>query len=264
MQDKPDTQPPLPQSKRRIQAYRSLIKQGTGEAEGSRVGRAKGARTQVQGPLNPPQQLDRRVELQDDSAGDAYEFPPDPPLPGTPDPPPPSTPPPPLPGTPDPPSPSTPPPPLPGTPDPPLPGTPDPPSPRTPNPPSPRTPDPPPPRTPDPPPPRTPDPPPPRTPDPPPPRTPDPPSPRTPDPPRPLHHVFNVDQLERAAVLPKHTDAIAFVKLLREASLDDPVAKLDDAALTRLRNPYETRLEIDSRAVRHGISDKAVCDGIMY
>jgi hypothetical protein len=66
--------------------------------------------------------------------------------------------------------------------------------------------------------------------------------------------VFNVDQLERAAVLTKHTDAIAFVKLLREASLDDPVAKLDDAALTRLRNPYETCLEIDSRAVWHRIS----------
>ncbi|KAG2049192.1 hypothetical protein BDR06DRAFT_730230 [Suillus hirtellus] len=43
MLDKSDTQP-LPQSRRRLQAYRSLIKQGTGEAEGSRVGRAKRSR----------------------------------------------------------------------------------------------------------------------------------------------------------------------------------------------------------------------------
>ncbi|KAG1719074.1 hypothetical protein EDB19DRAFT_1919400 [Suillus lakei] len=177
MQDKPDTQPPLPQSKHRLQAYRSLIKQGTGEAEGSHVGRAKGARTQVQhvkgldleqGPLNPPQQLDGDVELQDDLVGDPYEFPPDPPPPSTPDPP------------------------------------------------SPSTSDPPPPSTPDPPPPGTPD---------------HPPPPNAPHHhPQPLHHVFDINQLERSAILPKHTNAIAFVKLLREALLDDPVAKLDDVS----------------------------------
>ncbi|KAG2342178.1 hypothetical protein BDR05DRAFT_976597 [Suillus weaverae] len=71
-----------------------------------------------------------------------------------------------------------------------------------------------------------------------------------------LHPILQtlLHPLERSAILPKHTDAIAFVKLLQEASLDDPVAKLDDAALTRLCNPYQTCLEIDSRAVQHRIA----------
>ncbi|KAG1837560.1 hypothetical protein DFJ58DRAFT_734277 [Suillus subalutaceus] len=70
----------------------------------------------------------------------------------------------------------------------------------------------------------------------------------------PLHPVFDIDRLEEAAILPKQKDAITFIKLLRGASLDDGVAKLDDAALSQLRNPYQTRLEINSSAVRHGIT----------
>ncbi|KAG0694911.1 hypothetical protein DFH29DRAFT_880367 [Suillus ampliporus] len=72
--------------------------------------------------------------------------------------------------------------------------------------------------------------------------TPPPDKPNTPPPdkpqhlPQPLHHVFNIDQLEEEAVLLKQTDAVAFIKLLWVASLDDPVAKLDDATLNRLHN----------------------------
>lgn len=52
----------------------------------------------------------------------------------------------------------------------------------------------------------------------------------------------------------KQTDGVAFIKSLQVASLDYPVAKLDDVALNRLRNPHQTGLEIDSSAVRHGIA----------
>ncbi|KAG1823918.1 uncharacterized protein BJ212DRAFT_1444821 [Suillus subaureus] len=60
--------------------------------------------------------------------------------------------------------------------------------------------------------------------------------------------------LEEEAVLLKQADAIAFIKLLQVVSLDDPVAKLDDAVLSHLRNPYQTGLEINSSAVQHGIA----------
>ncbi|KAG0691677.1 hypothetical protein DFH29DRAFT_1010478 [Suillus ampliporus] len=41
----------------------------------------------------------------------------------------------------------------------------------------------------------------------------------------------DIDELERLAVLPKQKDAIAFIRALQNASLDDLCAKLNDAAL---------------------------------
>ncbi|KAI6147877.1 hypothetical protein BKA82DRAFT_140091, partial [Pisolithus tinctorius] len=52
---------------------------------------------------------------------------------------------------------------------------------------------------------------------------------------------------------PKQTDAIKFIDLLTVASLDDPVAKLDDAALYRLCNPPHAQLTIDNDAICFGI-----------
>ncbi|KAI6002365.1 hypothetical protein F5J12DRAFT_722964, partial [Pisolithus orientalis] len=46
---------------------------------------------------------------------------------------------------------------------------------------------------------------------------------------------------------------VAFIKLLHAASLDDPVAKLDDAALHRLCNPLCTQLEIDDDVICFGL-----------
>ncbi|KAI6155007.1 hypothetical protein BKA82DRAFT_3952152, partial [Pisolithus tinctorius] len=46
---------------------------------------------------------------------------------------------------------------------------------------------------------------------------------------------------------------IQFIELLRTASLDDPVAKLDDTALHRLRNLPRYRLTVDDDAIRFGI-----------
>ncbi|KAI6025983.1 hypothetical protein F5J12DRAFT_715953, partial [Pisolithus orientalis] len=46
---------------------------------------------------------------------------------------------------------------------------------------------------------------------------------------------------------------IQFIELLCTTSLDDPVAKLDDAALHRLWNPPRDRLTVDDDAIRFGI-----------
>lgn len=63
----------------------------------------------------------------------------------------------------------------------------------------------------------------------------------------------DVDALEHVAVLPKQKDAIMFIRALQRASLDDPCAKLNDAALQRLRHPLQEPLHIEEPAIRHGI-----------
>ena len=83
------------------------------------------------------------------------------------------------------------------------------------------------------------------------------PSPPPQSPPRRDHRIsrtaFDINALKSVAIHPKHTDALAFVDLLRTASLDDPIAKLNDTALYRLRHPPCTQLTIDDEAVRFGI-----------
>ncbi|KAG2338304.1 hypothetical protein BDR05DRAFT_952037 [Suillus weaverae] len=63
----------------------------------------------------------------------------------------------------------------------------------------------------------------------------------------------DVDALEHVAVLPKQKDAIMFIRALQSASLDDPCAKLNNAALQRLRHPLQEPLHIEEPAIRHGI-----------
>ncbi|KIK16602.1 hypothetical protein PISMIDRAFT_15723 [Pisolithus microcarpus 441] len=58
--------------------------------------------------------------------------------------------------------------------------------------------------------------------------------------PSPSCTIFDINALTWVVVHPKQTDALQFIKLLRTASLDDPVAKLDDFALSRLWNPPRT------------------------
>jgi len=65
--------------------------------------------------------------------------------------------------------------------------------------------------------------------------------------------AFDIDVLKSVAIHPKHMDALAFVDLLHTASLDDPIAKLNDTALYRLWHPPHTQLTIDDEAVRFGI-----------
>lgn len=66
--------------------------------------------------------------------------------------------------------------------------------------------------------------------------------------------AVDIDRLEACAVLPKQHDAIAFIRALQNASLDDPFTKLSEEDLYRLRNPLRQPLIIDEPAIRHGIS----------
>ncbi|KAG1831174.1 hypothetical protein F4604DRAFT_2023567 [Suillus subluteus] len=59
--------------------------------------------------------------------------------------------------------------------------------------------------------------------------------------------IVDIDAIERFAVLPKQKDAIAFIRALQHASLDDPCAKLNDAALHQ-------PLKIEDPALRHAIT----------
>ncbi|KAG2340372.1 hypothetical protein BDR05DRAFT_889968 [Suillus weaverae] len=56
------------------------------------------------------------------------------------------------------------------------------------------------------------------------------------------------------AVLPKMKETMEYILALRNASLEDPIVKLDDAALERLRNPPREPVVIDSPSIRHSIS----------
>jgi hypothetical protein len=65
---------------------------------------------------------------------------------------------------------------------------------------------------------------------------------------------IDLDTLAQSAILPKIQEAMSFVLGLKNASLDDPVAKMSDEALDRLRNPPQTPLRIESPGIRHSIS----------
>ncbi|KAG1905036.1 uncharacterized protein F5891DRAFT_922501, partial [Suillus fuscotomentosus] len=54
--------------------------------------------------------------------------------------------------------------------------------------------------------------------------------------------------------LQKMKDSMEFVLALKNASLDDPLAKLSDDVLDRLRNPPQGPIIIDSPGVRQSIS----------
>ncbi|KAF8834252.1 hypothetical protein BDN67DRAFT_1049049, partial [Paxillus ammoniavirescens] len=65
---------------------------------------------------------------------------------------------------------------------------------------------------------------------------------------------IDLDELERSAMFQPMSDTLSFVQALRNASTTDPVAKLSDEALNRLRNPPTTPLVIDSRGIQLSIS----------
>ncbi|KAJ8580047.1 hypothetical protein M405DRAFT_855068 [Rhizopogon salebrosus TDB-379] len=65
---------------------------------------------------------------------------------------------------------------------------------------------------------------------------------------------FDVEALARSAVLPMITETMEFVLALKQASLEDPCAKMSDDALERLRNPPRGPINIDSPGIRHSIS----------
>ncbi|KIJ57914.1 hypothetical protein HYDPIDRAFT_184253 [Hydnomerulius pinastri MD-312] len=65
---------------------------------------------------------------------------------------------------------------------------------------------------------------------------------------------FDLHELSQMIVLPKLQEAMDFVWVVRNATLDDPIAKLSADALQRLRNPPRAPIDIDSPGIRHSIS----------
>lgn len=52
-----------------------------------------------------------------------------------------------------------------------------------------------------------------------------------------LPPAIDIDELSRVTVIPKLRHNMEYVSLLRNASLEDPIAKMTPAQLNRLRNP---------------------------
>ncbi|KAG2076100.1 hypothetical protein BDR04DRAFT_1133197 [Suillus decipiens] len=65
---------------------------------------------------------------------------------------------------------------------------------------------------------------------------------------------INIEALAQLAVLLKIQETFEFILALKNASLEDPVAKMNDEALERLRNPPKVPLEINNPGIRHSIS----------
>ena len=66
--------------------------------------------------------------------------------------------------------------------------------------------------------------------------------------------MVNIDELSGITTLPKLQQAMAFITTVRNASFQDPIAKTTDTMLTRLRDPPQAPIQIDSPGVRHSIS----------
>ncbi|KAG1847252.1 hypothetical protein C8R48DRAFT_547524, partial [Suillus tomentosus] len=67
-----------------------------------------------------------------------------------------------------------------------------------------------------------------------------------------LAHQYEIDFERRRK--PNVDDAMEFILLLKNASLDDPISKLLYDALDRLRNPPQGPIDIDRPGIRHSIS----------
>ncbi|KAG0701436.1 hypothetical protein DFH29DRAFT_990075 [Suillus ampliporus] len=73
-----------------------------------------------------------------------------------------------------------------------------------------------------------------------------------------MHHRqppnINIEALAEIAILPKIKDTFTFILALKNASSEDPVARMNDEALERLWNPPHVPLEINNLGIRHSIS----------
>ncbi|KAF9228360.1 hypothetical protein BS17DRAFT_692925 [Gyrodon lividus] len=65
---------------------------------------------------------------------------------------------------------------------------------------------------------------------------------------------INIDQLTETAILPKLRETMECIVSLRNASLDDAAAKLDEVALQQICNPPQATLEINTPEIWHSIS----------
>lgn len=69
-----------------------------------------------------------------------------------------------------------------------------------------------------------------------------------------LPPVINLDNLSQVTSLPKLQQALKFISVVRDATFEDPIAKMTDTMLNRLRNPPQAPIQIDNSGVRHSIS----------
>ncbi|KIK93745.1 hypothetical protein PAXRUDRAFT_12456 [Paxillus rubicundulus Ve08.2h10] len=65
---------------------------------------------------------------------------------------------------------------------------------------------------------------------------------------------LDLQALSDLIILPKLREAMDFVWVVRNATLDDPIAKLSADTLQQLRNPPRAPIQIDSPGIQHSIS----------
>ncbi|KIK26896.1 hypothetical protein PISMIDRAFT_94090, partial [Pisolithus microcarpus 441] len=66
--------------------------------------------------------------------------------------------------------------------------------------------------------------------------------------------IVDIEALSQSAILPHMRESMQLIQALASASLEDPVSKLDDDALSRLRSPPNYAVSIESPGVRYSIS----------
>lgn len=71
---------------------------------------------------------------------------------------------------------------------------------------------------------------------------------------------IDVEALAQMTVLPKMKETMDYIFALKSASLEDPIVKLDNAALERLCNPPREPVVIDSPSIWHSISSYFALD----
>ena len=70
----------------------------------------------------------------------------------------------------------------------------------------------------------------------------------------------DIDGLAASTVLPHLKESMEYILALRRASLDDPVSRLDDEMLERIRHPRQSSIAINAPHIRHSITAYLGCE----
>ncbi|KAF8444064.1 hypothetical protein L210DRAFT_3338469, partial [Boletus edulis BED1] len=66
--------------------------------------------------------------------------------------------------------------------------------------------------------------------------------------------IVDLDALSQDTVIARLRHTMEFVNVLRNASLDDPIAKMSGPMLARIRDPPTARIQIENPGIKHSIS----------
>lgn len=66
--------------------------------------------------------------------------------------------------------------------------------------------------------------------------------------------MIDINHVSELTVLPKLQQTWDFIKIVRDASFRDPIAKMTDAMLDRLHNPPQQPIQIDNPGVKHSLT----------